>query len=220
MQIISHRGAKGHGSENTVESITLAATKKVAYIEFDTQYTKNNHVVVYHDAKTPSGKRITELTYKALQREVPNVTELDSALAACGKRPALIETKVKGTIARSLRMIKKYPSAAIASFLPDEILVARINLPSHTTFLLQHYHPFGIVQKALAVDAQGIGLNKNWFVLFPYYYRQAKKHKLQIYTYTVNSSWLAEWLHTFFPMMYICTDYPYKLLALSKGLHK
>jgi glycerophosphoryl diester phosphodiesterase len=89
-------------------------------------------------------------------------------------------------------------------------------LPNHETFILQHYHPFGILSKAKKIDAHGIGLNKNWWILFPYYYLRAKRLGLKMYTYTVNNTWLAEWLHTFFPDIYICTDYPDLMLALSK----
>lgn len=221
MQIISHRGAKGLATENTIDAITAAAVQDVTYIEFDVHFTKNNKLVVYHDGKTPSGKRIADMTYKALRREVPFVPQLHEALAACKTKPALIEPKAKGTVARCLKELKKFPNAAVASFHADEVLAARINAPSHTTFLLQHYHPFGIIKKAKFVDAHGIGLNKNWFLLFPYYYHVAKKEELLIYTYTVNSRWFAEWLHTFFPHLMICSDHPDKLLAVQlKSAHE
>lgn len=216
MQIISHRGAKGLAEENTLQSIRIAATKNVSYIEFDIQHTKNGKVILYHDNKLPSGKEVTKSTFKSVQREVPTVIELADALAECGSVPALIESKTKGTIARSLPILKKYPSASIVSFQADEILSARINAPTHDTFLLQHYHPFGIVAKAKKIDAHGIGLNKNWFILFPFYYYSAKKAGLKIYTYTVNNTWFAEWLHTFFPQLIICTDYPDAMLAIAK----
>jgi glycerophosphoryl diester phosphodiesterase len=216
MQIISHRGAKGVAAENTIESIAIAATKNISYIEFDIQHTKNGKIIVHHDTELPSGKVITTSTFKAIQREVPTIIELDEALVACGNIPALIESKTKGTIARSLPILKKYPSAAIASFQADEILSARINAPLHETYLLQHIHPFGIIAKAKKIDAHGIGLNKNWAILFPFYYYAAKKAGLKTYTYTVNNTWIAEWLHTFFPQLLICTDFPDAMLALSK----
>lgn len=216
MQIISHRGAKGLAEENTLESLAIAATKNVSYIEFDIQHTKNGKTVLYHDAQLPSGKEISQCTFKAVQREVPAIAELSAALEACGPVAALVESKTKGTIARSLAVLKKYHSAAIVSFHADEILSARIHLPSHETFILQHYHPFGIVAKAQKIDAHGIGLNKNWSILFPYYYYKAKKAGLKLYTYTVNSTWFAEWIHTFFPDIYICTDNPDAMIVLSK----
>lgn len=203
MQIISHRC-------ETLSAIHAAATYDVAYIEFDIRYTKNNKIVVYHNDKTPSGKTIAHITLKALQREVEDTCELAPALVACGNRPALVESKCKGTIARSLPELKKNHRAAVASFHADEILAARINLPSHKTFLLQRYHPFGIIRKALNVDAHGIGLNKNWILLFPYYYNQAQKNELAIYTYTVNNLWLGRRLQALFKKMLICTDYPHK----------
>lgn len=217
MQIISHRGAKGSGSENTAESIATAAKKTIRYIEFDIQHTKNNRIVVYHDTSIPSGKIIGETTYAAVVREVPSIIELSTALKLCGQVPALIESKTAGTVARALKLLVKYPSSAIASFVADEILAARIHAPNHTTYLLQHYHPFGIIEKAKAIDAHGIGLNKNWMLLLPYYARKAKKHHLKLYIYTVNSTALARVITRIAPAALLCTDYPDKMLALTKG---
>ena len=219
MQIISHRGAKGHGSENTAESIAVAATKKVRYIEFDIQHTKNKRIVVYHDKVTPTGKVINDTTYAAVVREVPSIIELSTALKMCGTVPALIESKTAGTIARALPILAKHPAAAIASFVEEEILAARINASSHTTYLLQHYHPFGIIEKAKAVDAHGIGLNKNWFVLLPYYAYKAKKNRLKLYVYTVNSTLLAQIIAHIAPAAMLCTDYPDTMIALKGNAH-
>ncbi len=219
MQIISHRGAKGHGSENTAESIAVAAKKNVRYIEFDIQHTKNKRIIVYHNTKTPSGSVITETTYAAVVREVPSIIELSTALKLCGTVPALIESKTAGTIARALPMLAKYPAAGIASFVADEILAARINAPTHTTYLLQHYHPFGIIEKAKAIDAHGIGVNKNWFMLLPYYAYKAKKHRLKLYVYTVNSTLLAQIIARIAPAAMLCTDYPDSMVALKGSAH-
>lgn len=212
MRIISHRGAKGLAAENTTDSIALAATLPVSYIEFDIHHTRNNIVVAYHNFATPHKLAISELTFNTLKREVPHIATLQDALRSCGKTPALIESKAPGTIAKSLDIIAKHPKAAIASFKPEEILAARIHLPEHQTFLLQRFRPFGIIKKAQQIDASGITINKNWLLLLPYYYWQAQRHGLAIYTYTLNSAPVAKLLAKFMPKLYICTDYPTRLL--------
>ena len=220
MQIISHRGAKGHSSENTAESIVVAAKKNVRYIEFDIQHTKNKRIVVYHNTTTPTGKVINDTTYAAVVREVPSIIELATALKLCGTVPALIESKTAGTIARALPVLAKYPAAGIASFVADEILAARINAPTHTTYLLQHYHPFGIIEKAKTIDAHGIGINKNWLVLLPYYALKATKQGLQLYVYTVNSVFIANIIARIAPSAMLCTDFPETMVNLQKrGKH-
>lgn len=208
MQIIAHRGASSDATENSAKAISLAASLPVRYIEFDIQYTKNNRVIVHHDTETPSGLKICENVYAALVRELPTIITLEQALMACNDTPALIEPKVAGTIARSLKILKKYPAAAIASFIADEILATRIHAPQHVTFLLQHYHPFGIIKKAVAIDAHGIGLNKYWLAILPYFYFQARKNHLQIYIYTVNSAFLARFISSIMPHAMLCTDRP------------
>ena len=215
MHFISHRGARSMGSDNSLDAIQKASTLAVAYIEFDFQYTKNNICILYHDTHTPSGKDISKYTYKTLQRELPDIATLDEALRTCNDTPALIESKRKGSIARALQTLKLYPTTAIASFIADEILAARIQAPGHTTFLLQHMHPFGIVKKALSINSHGIGLNKNWLVLFPYYYLQCRKHSLKMYCYTVNNALLVSIIRKLFPAMLICTDIPAKYVDRS-----
>lgn len=210
MHFISHRGARSLGSDNSIESIQEAAKYKVAYIEFDIQHTKNNHVVLYHDTVTPKGLNISEYTYKSLIRELPDLAELGEALKACGGTPALIESKSLGTISRALPIIKKYPSSAITSFIADEILVTRIQSPSQKTFLMQNMHPFGLIKKAVNIDAHGIGVNKNWLLFFPYLYWASSKNNLSIYCYTVNNSTMVNIISKLFPKMYICTDRPQK----------
>jgi glycerophosphoryl diester phosphodiesterase len=212
MLIISHRGARGQGLENTLESIQKVRNLKISYIEIDIQYTKNNVVVLAHNTTTPKGTRIKDITYRALQREMSYVPTLRDALRACGDIPAMIESKSAGSIAKSLEIIDNSPKAVITSFLSEEILSARINLPNHKTFLLQHYYPFGIISKAKSLDAHGIGINKIYLPFIPYYYWQATKNNMSIYTYTLNSKFLAKLLAKFLPKLYICTDYPDKLI--------
>lgn len=212
MHIIAHRGASSIATDNSAKAISLAAELAVRYIEFDVQHTKDNRVVVYHDTITPSGINIRDVNYNNVLQEVPGILTLKQALNACGTVPALIESKVAGTVARSLSLLKKCPTAAIASFISDEILAARIQAPGHATFLLQHFHPFGIVNKAVAVNAHGIGVNKYWLLILPYFYRQSKKRRLKMYIYTVNSLLLARIISKLMPNAMLCTDQPKKLL--------
>lgn len=216
MKIISHRGAKGLGDENSLKTITRAAELNIDYIEFDIQTTSNNVVVVYHDTVTPKGFAVKERTYKTLQREISYIPTLTSALKACGKVPALVESKARGSFAKSVKILGQNPNISLTSFFEDEVLSARINMPDHKVFYLQKIHPIGIVGKAKNVDATGIGINKNWLLLLPFYYWQSRKNKLEIYTYTLNWTFLSKVITKIMPNIYICTDHPDALLPPSK----
>lgn len=215
MRVISHRGAKGYAFENSLAAIKTAAELKVDYIEFDIQFTKNNVIVVQHDTVTPKGKQIKDYTYRTLQREISYMPTLREALRECNKRPAIIESKADGTIAKSLEIIKNYPKSAIASKIPEEVLSARINLPNHKTFLIKSSPVFGIINDALKIDASGVAINKLWAPLLPYYYFLARKNKLEIYVYTIDNKLFANILTMLMPKIYICTNYPKRMLGIN-----
>lgn len=50
MQIVGHRGAKGEAPENTLAGFTYAQQRGLRAVEFDVRLTKDNQVVVMHDA--------------------------------------------------------------------------------------------------------------------------------------------------------------------------
>jgi glycerophosphoryl diester phosphodiesterase len=215
MRLISHRGAKGYADENSLASIKIASELKIDYIEIDIQFTQNNVIVVQHDNVTPKGKIVKDNTYKTLQREISYMPTLREALRESADKPVIIESKAHGTIAKSLNIIKDYPKSVVASSLPEEILAARIHLPSNKTYLIKNKPVFGAIKLAKQIDASGIAFNYLWGILIPYYYYLARKNSLDICLYTVNNKIIARIISKFMPKIYICTDYPKKMLGMN-----
>ena len=68
MKIIGHRGAAGLALENTLPSLELARLLGVHAIEFDVRKTKDNRLVLCHDADlsdiSNSDAKVRSLNYK------------------------------------------------------------------------------------------------------------------------------------------------------------
>lgn len=218
MPLISHRGAKGLSPENTLESIAVAAQLGVAYIEFDIQHTLDNQLVLFHNDKTLDGKHIAELSFEQLKQQYPDIALLKDALKACGKSTPLVEIKTLGTSKIALPILKTHQGVAVTSFISEEIIYLRKELPKAPAFIMQHKHPYGQIKKALTIKATGIGVNKNWAAMLPHYYWHARRSGLEVYTFTVNQSFLAAFFLRIMPHLLICTDYPDKLQKISTRL--
>lgn len=218
MSLISHRGAKGLAPENTIASITAAASLGVPYIEFDIQHTIDNRLVLFHNDKTPSGKVINETTFTDIQSEYPDLAELAQALKACGSSTPLVEIKTLKTAQLALPQLKKHDGIAVTSFVTEEIEFLKSKLPNSQLFIMQHKQPYGIIKKAKRIGATGVGINKNWALMMPHYYWHAQKNGLEIYTFTVNTPFVAALFLRTMPQILICTDYPNKLQKLSASL--
>ncbi len=211
MQLISHRGAKGLGPENTLESIRAAAELHVDYIEFDVQCTKDNQPVVFHNLYTKSGSTVSELTLSEFRIQHPSAPLLKDALVACGASTPLVELKAAGTAKVSVKVLSDHPKACVTSFMSQEITLLTQNLAKRERYMMQRKHPMGIIGKAKKAGSTGIGINKNWALLLPHFYWHGRRNNLTIYAYTVNSVLLAKVLIYFMPHLLICTDYPNRL---------
>jgi glycerophosphoryl diester phosphodiesterase len=220
MSLISHRGARGLGPENTLESIRKAALLNVDYIEFDVQRTTDNQPVLFHDQHTKSGALVQDITLLELQKQHPDAPTLGVALIACGNATPLVELKSEGSARVSKQLILDHESACVTSFMGSELLEMNKDSFNRKRFLMQHKHPFGIIKKAKRTGATGIGINKNWLIMLPHYYWHGRRNNLEIYTYTLNSALLAKLLVYFMPALSICTDNPHKNLSLLSGQNK
>ena len=141
---IGHRGAKGHLTENTLESIALALEMGVDGIEIDVHLTASGEVVVFHDFtldRLSNGiGEINAQTYEQLQQltlkggyKIPLLTEVLDLIE--GKCSINIELKglhtAKPTCAIISRYIDKgweYSNILVSSFQENELLeVKKIN---------------------------------------------------------------------------------------------
>lgn len=111
--IIAHRGAsKLAGTDNTIESFSLAISLGADYVEMDVRQTKDKKLIVFHDDiidDTP----IKFLTYDELNKKAGeknySVPLFEDVLKLCqGKIKLDIELKETGYEFKVLSLVKKY----------------------------------------------------------------------------------------------------------------
>tara|TARA_R100001369_G_scaffold29172_4_gene52723 strand:- start:214279 stop:214962 length:684 start_codon:yes stop_codon:yes gene_type:complete len=141
---IGHRGAKGHLTENTIESINLALEMGIDGIEIDVHLCASGELVVFHDFtldRLSNGfGEITAQTYDQLQEltltggyKIPLLTEVLDLIE--GKCSINIELKGLHTAKPTCAIISKYidqgweySSILVSSFQENELLeVKKIN---------------------------------------------------------------------------------------------
>ena len=141
---IGHRGAKGHLTENTLESIRAALDMDVDGIEIDVHLSASGELVVFHDFTldrlSDGSGEISAQTYNQLQQltlkggyKIPLLTEVLDLIE--GKCSINIELKGLHTAKPTCAIISKYidkgweySSILVSSFQENELLeVKKIN---------------------------------------------------------------------------------------------
>jgi glycerophosphoryl diester phosphodiesterase len=217
MKIIGHRGAAGLALENTLPSLELARLLGVDAIEFDVRKTKDNQLILCHDADlsdiSSSDKKINTLTKEQLQKIIlsddqSSVPSLQDALKMCDKIPVLIELKETGCAELLLAVLEKFPNSdvTVLSFKLSELAYLRRLRPDMKLYGLERTKPFDIIQYARELRLNGIGLN--FWLLNPLTYWLAKRHSLDIFVYTVNSKLLGKFIGLLYPKVAVCTNHP------------
>lgn len=210
--IIGHRGAAGLALENTIESIRAAKKAGVDMIELDVRITADNYLVLNHDDSTVRtfgvDLSVRQSSLHELQAECPQLPTLEQALKACGKTPVMLELKTEVEPEILLAVIDKFPELdiRIASFKISLLSRLKKAHPNLCVYVLEHHNPFDTITRAKGMKADGVGLN--FSLVNPLTYWLIRRHKLEVYAYTVNHRWNVWFLKTFYPRVAICTDYP------------
>jgi glycerophosphoryl diester phosphodiesterase len=113
MKIIGHRGACGLAPENTIASFKKALEHNVDGVEFDLRVTKDNIVIVHHDAELtdPNGEKraVVEHTYAQLKEHKKDLPTFEEVLDTIGHRATLyVEVKPGVPTAPIIKIIKAY----------------------------------------------------------------------------------------------------------------
>lgn len=90
VRIIGHRGASATHPENTLEAFRAAAEQGAHGVELDVRRTKDDVLVVFHDAHLTDGRIIRELDAEQLPASIPSLAE---ALDACADLWINVEIK-------------------------------------------------------------------------------------------------------------------------------
>jgi glycerophosphoryl diester phosphodiesterase len=224
MILIGHRGAAGIEPENTIPSIEKAAQLDVDAIEFDVRITKDRHLIVFHDQNllrlAGLNKNISDVTLKEINTTVTKsghpIPLFAEAIEAADGKQLMIDCKGKDWSEPLYSALKKYdgPVPMVTSSDAAEMLLFSKFRPDIETYVSELTRPFEGIFKARLFNFTGLSLN--FWVLSPLVYLYAKHHKRKFMIFTVNSLFLARFLHFLYPSAGIITNVPDKLIPLKK----
>jgi glycerophosphoryl diester phosphodiesterase len=193
---IGHRGARAYEPENTIRSFKRAIELGVDAVELDIRKTKDNKLVVIHNAdvnKTTDGNgAVNELTLEEIKRlnteKGEKIPTLEEVLDAVGKQvKMLVELKETGTGEQVLDLIRKKgltENVIIVSFHEDALRKVRELNDEVATGLIyvRHKNP---IQAALDLKAE---------YLLPLYrfthsanVKKAHEKGLKVIVWTINN---------------------------------
>jgi glycerophosphoryl diester phosphodiesterase len=193
---IGHRGARAYAPENTVASFRKAIEIGVDAIELDVRKTRDNQIVVIHDAdvkRTTNGKGlVSELTLEQIKsfstEEGEKLPTLQEALDFLDKKvKVLIELKEVGVEEAVLSAVRERgleKNVVIVSFLEDALQKVRELDKSVETGLIyaKHSNP---VKAALKLKANYL------LALYRFTHsanvKKAHENGLKIIVWTINT---------------------------------
>lgn len=107
MLILSHRGLRDGGFENTLEAFDRAVEAGVDGIETDIRLSRDGRAVLYHDRLAPGGEPVASLTRKELTDQAGcSVPTLDEALARHPELFWILEIKTPETVDACLETLR------------------------------------------------------------------------------------------------------------------
>jgi len=197
---IGHRGAMGHITENTVESIVKAIDLHCDMIEIDVFKVKSGELVVFHDDTldriTNAKGDIESYTLEELEDVLVGgkykIPTLGEVIEVIGKKAVLnIELKGSNTAVDTHRLIRTflqrgwtYDDFILSSFKWEELKIAHDLDAELPLAVLTEKKPEDAIEFALSIQARAINpyhkmLNEENTALI-------KKEKLKIFPWTVN----------------------------------
>jgi len=193
---VGHRGARAYEPENTLRSFAKAIELGVDAVEFDVRRTKDNEIVVIHDAsvdRTTNGKGLVgELTLKQIKQLVTEKGEkiptLEEAFDFLDKKVKVLvelkETGFENTVLQLIKLKGLEDDVIIVSFLEEALgKVRELNRTVMTGLIYsRHKNP---VKAALELKAN---------YLLPLYQfthtadvQKAHKNGLKVIVWTMNT---------------------------------
>jgi len=197
---IGHRGAMGHITENTVESVVKAIDLRCDMIEIDVFKIKSGELVVFHDDTldriTNAKGSIESYTLEELEDVLIEgkykIPTLEEIIDVIGRKAVLnIELKGSNTAVDTHRIIHNflergwsYNDFILSSFKWEELKIAHELDASLPLAVLTEEKPEDAILFALSIRAKAINpyhkmLNKDNTALI-------KKERLKIFPWTVN----------------------------------
>ncbi|HEV2412486.1 MAG TPA: glycerophosphodiester phosphodiesterase [Candidatus Saccharimonadales bacterium] len=221
MQIISHRGAKGHALENSRDAFVYASQSTADYIEFDVRQTADNRLVVIHGRNTRhvTGRSLTvkENTLKSLTsvktKNGQTIMTLDEVIDQIkGLKKINIEVKSPGAgtlvapyIPKLLKSGLTYDDFFLSSFRVKVLREIRAENKEVHLALLHRIHPLTFLRVSSELNLWGVGFRFD--LCWKWVVRSAKKRGLFTYAYFVNWPWQMPRMRRV-GVDAVCTNYP------------
>lgn len=224
MKIIGHRGAAGLALENTVSAIQAGVQAGVDAIEIDVRATKDNRLVLSHDASLERTHGMARKIRHMHSDEVSavrsdqghHVATLAEAVDAANVTPLFIEGKSGDWVEPLVVFLQAHPKVAqrstVISFNRDELALFHQRMPQVRVLVLELQNAFDAIAAARLYGFDGIDVN--YWTLNPLAYWLAKRHKLEIVVFTVNKPLVARFLKFLFPQISLTTNVPHRLQFL------
>jgi glycerophosphoryl diester phosphodiesterase len=224
-KIVGHRGAKGLELENTIRGFKLAKKLGVDAVEFDVLATKDGKFVVCHDDNlsvlSNKSVHVSQLNFDELAEikllNGETIPLLHDVLSLLGDIPIILDIKTDNYLPELCLLLDKFSDLNImlttdAKYYNRFVEVKRLR-PHIPVLAPRHYFPVGLIHTTRKYGVEGLNLRYIW--LNPLTYLAARKKGLQIQVYTVDNIWVARFLKKLYPEIWICTNYPDKLLAVK-----
>jgi glycerophosphoryl diester phosphodiesterase len=194
---IGHRGAAGHGPENTLATIQKGIALGVDFVEIDLRRTADGVLVVLHDEtvkRTTNGKgRVDHLSLQEVKKfnagngeHIPTLKEV--LKVAAGEAGLMLELKVKGVAQQTVEVVREAgfrDPVIYASFLHDELQHVRTVDPETSLMVLFGGLSRASVARAIKYGSSYVGLrhDKATRVLVDSFHRAG----LLVFVYTADA---------------------------------
>ena len=194
---IGHRGAAGHGPENTLAAIQKGIALGVDFVEIDVRRTADGVLVVLHDEtvnRTTNGKgRVDHLSLQEVKKfnagngeHIPTLKEV--LKVAAGEAGLMLELKVKGVAQQTVEVVRVAgfrDPVIYASFLHDELQYVRTVDQETSLMVLFGGLSRASVARAIKYGSSYIGLrhDKTTRVLVDSFHRAG----LLVFVYTADA---------------------------------
>ena len=224
MKIISHRGAAGLETENTLEALLLGVRSGANRVEFDVWTSKDGVPIVFHDASfyrlCGIRKRVFDLTSteisKIRTRDGKKIITAKEALVAMKGFPVFLEIKDLYLSDSVIKLLQEFKDQDIwvSSNNQKVVLQLGVVLPEVKLFASTILHPLETLRLIRKKRLHGLALHYVWFNVLVYLY--CKRHGIKLVLYTVNNKLIMKHFSRFYPDIILCTDYPNKAMEFIR----
>jgi glycerophosphoryl diester phosphodiesterase len=202
----------------------------VDVIEFDVRLTADEYFAVSHDARLRRVSKHRHAIHELSLGDLPDIRlhngeqlpTINDALKAAGDTPVFIEAKGSGWAHPLSKFLRTYkgplPPASVIAQDHTELATFQTLMPGIPLYVVQRFNPVDVFQTLrVARYYRFTGIDLNFWLLNPLTYWLAKRYKLEIVVYTVNSPMMARFLLKLFPKIHITTDHPERMQFLREN---